>query len=229
MEQPTVGSLVALTCAVVAAAILVGYLVRRPPLHGMTKLWLLLGLGVLPISAAMIGNVEGYETTKQRQFCGSCHVMVLHTDDSNDPHSMSLAARHARNKLFGDENCYVCHADYGMFGTIATKIGGMRHVWEYYTRYRNVPVDDALKTIHLYKPYTNENCMQCHSTTLDLWLKTPDHRATLAALRTNEVSCASGGCHGFAHPFSKGAKGASLGAPNAVSGAKAALMFPGGG
>ena len=41
--------------------------------------------------------------------------------------------------MFGSENCYVCHANYGMFGTIVTKAGGMRHVWLYLTEYRNSP------------------------------------------------------------------------------------------
>ena len=52
--------------------------------------------------------------------------------DASDPASTSLAARHGRNALFGDPNCYTCHADYGMYGTVHTKIGGLRHVAAYY-------------------------------------------------------------------------------------------------
>ena len=196
-------ALLALASAAVAGAILVTYLVRRPELHHATKMWLLLGLGVLPITAAMAGNVEGFEATKSRAFCGSCHVMVPHTSDSNDRMSLSLASRHARNKLFGDENCYVCHADYGMFGTVATKLGGMKHVWKYYTEYRTTSLEEARKTIHLYEPYPNQSCMQCHSTQTALWLTVPDHKASLEDVRASRISCASGGCHGFAHPFTK--------------------------
>jgi len=203
-HQPPL-TLLALICAAVAAGILVTYLVRRPPLVGSTKLWLLLGLGVFPIGVAAAGNVEGFRATKQRTFCGSCHVMIPHASDSNDPNSFSLASRHARNHLFGDENCYVCHADYGMFGTVMTKLGGMRHVYEYVTHYRNVPIEDAKQTIHLRAPYLNENCMQCHSTKLDLWQKHPDHKSALEDVRSGRVSCASAGCHGFAHPFWKSA------------------------
>jgi cytochrome c-type protein NapC len=133
----------AIFCAGISAVILVVYLVRRPPLVGATKLWLLLGLGVFPIGAAAAGNIEGFRATKQRVFCGSCHVMVPHASDSNDGGSSSLASRHARNQLFGGENCYVCHADYGMYGTILTKLGGMRHVWMYATEYKDVPIDEA--------------------------------------------------------------------------------------
>jgi hypothetical protein len=188
---------------------LVAYLIRRPPLVHATRIWLLCALGVFPITAAMTGNVQGYETTKARSFCASCHVMIPHTSDSDDRSSHSLSSRHARNKLFGDENCYSCHADYGMFGTITTKLGGMRHVWMYYTQYRNTSLAEAKKTIHLYAPYPNDNCMQCHSTTGDVWLATPDHRATVVDARAGRLSCASGGCHGFAHPSTKIASAAT--------------------
>ena len=112
----------------------------------------LLGLGVFPIGAAFAGNVQGFEATKDRVFCGSCHVMALHRADSDDLASGSLASRHARNGMFGSENCYVCHANYGMFGTIVTKAGGLKHVWLYFTEYRRRPVEEAKKTIHLREP-----------------------------------------------------------------------------
>lgn len=194
----------ALVCAGASACILVVYLVRGPALVRATKVWLALGLGVFPIGVAAMGNIEGFEATKKREFCGSCHVMALHSADSDDPESGSLASRHARNAMFGDENCYGCHADYGMFGTIVTKAGGMRHVWLYYTQYRETPLEEAKKTIRLRAPYPNDNCMQCHSTRDQLWLKTPDHKASLEDVRTDRMSCASAGCHGLAHPFFTG-------------------------
>ena len=196
-------TIIALTCAALAAVILITFLVRKPSLVGATKWWLLLGLGVFPLGVAAAGNVEGFEATKQRRFCGSCHVMIPHASDSDDPASSSLASRHARNNLFGSENCYVCHADYGMFGTVFTKLGGMRHVYEYLAHYRNVSLEEAKRTIHLRQPYPNENCMQCHTTRLDLWAKVPDHKSSLTEVRAGRISCASAGCHGFAHPFTK--------------------------
>jgi cytochrome c-type protein NapC len=202
VNQPPL-TLIALACAGLSALILVVYLVRRPSLVGATKLWLLLGLGVFPIGVAAAGNIEGFRATKQRTFCGSCHVMGPHASDSNDVRSSSLASRHARNNLFGEENCYVCHADYGMYGTILTKLGGMRHVWMYATEYKNVPIEEAKQTIRIRKPYPNDNCMQCHSTKLDIWTRVPDHKSSLEDVRSGRLSCASGGCHGFAHPFWK--------------------------
>ena len=144
LHQPPL-ALFAFVCAGFAAIILIVYLVRRPPLVGVTKVWLFLGLGVFPIGVAAAGNYQGFEATKERKFCGSCHVMIPHASDSNDLQSGSLASRHARNKLFGDTNCYVCHADYGMYGTIVTKMGGMRHVWLYVTEFRNMSLAEAKK------------------------------------------------------------------------------------
>jgi cytochrome c nitrite reductase small subunit len=195
-------AVVEIACAGLSAVVLIAYLVFRPPLVRATKIWLLLGLGVFPIGAAFSGNVHGFEATKEREFCGSCHVMALHRADSDDPKSDSLASRHARNAMFGSENCYVCHANYGMFGTILTKAGGLRHVWLYLTEYRSTPVEEAKRTIHLREPAQMDgNCMQCHSTKDTLWLKVPDHRATVNDTRGDRLSCASAGCHGIAHPF----------------------------
>jgi hypothetical protein len=191
---------IALVCAGFSVVILIAYLVLRPALTYAIKIALLLGLGVFPIGVAIAGNIEGFQATEKRQFCGSCHVMAPHAKDSEDPTSFSLASRHARNKLFGSDNCYVCHADYGMYGTILTKIGGMRHVWLYYTQYRTMPIAEAKNTIHLRHPFPNDNCMQCHSTEDLIWLKLPDHRAALDDVRADRVSCASKGCHGLAHP-----------------------------
>ena len=108
----------ALACAGASALLVLWYLVRRPQLTHATKLVLLAGIGILPLATATTGNVAGFEATKTRRFCGSCHVMTPYSNDSADPHSTTLAARHARNGMFGDENCYACHADYGMYGTV---------------------------------------------------------------------------------------------------------------
>ena len=191
-----------LACAALSAVILVAYLVLRPPLVRATKVALLLGLGVFPIGAAFAGNVQGFEATKEREFCGSCHVMALHSADSDDPTSGSLASRHARNAMFGKENCYSCHADYGMFGTVVTKAGGLRHVWLYLTEYRTKSLAYDKQNIHLRDTEAmNRNCMECHSTRDTLWLKVPDHKASLEDERAGRLSCASEGCHGLAHPF----------------------------
>ncbi|HKU38093.1 MAG TPA: NapC/NirT family cytochrome c [Polyangiales bacterium] len=190
-------------CAVLAAIILVWFLARKPALTGGVKFVLLLGIGVLPIGSAATGNIAGFEHTKHRSFCGSCHVMGPYREDSESLASHSLASMHARNEEFGADNCYECHKDYGAFSTMMTKLGGMLHVYHYYTHYSSVDVKTALAEIQLYKPFSNSNCMRCHSTQARDWLSVADHEATLPRLRNGEVSCASAGCHGPVHPFSK--------------------------
>lgn len=198
---------VAAASALGAGAILVMHLVRRPSMTGRSgrsaKLLLLLGLGVLPITSATTANVSGFKATQGRQFCGSCHVMEPYAHDSEDPQSRSLAAIHGRNHLFGHDNCYYCHKDYGMYGYVLTKMGGMRHVYLYLTEFRSMPLEQSKHEIRIRAPLPNTNCMSCHTTTGPRWLSIGDHAASLEGVRAGRVSCASPGCHGYAHPMTK--------------------------
>jgi hypothetical protein len=198
---------VATGAAVLAAVILLMHLVRRLGFgleNGThTRLWLLLGLGVLPISSAATANVAGFKATQSRGFCGSCHVMEPHAHDSDDGGSNSLAAIHARNASFGQDNCYACHKDYGMYGYVLTKAGGMRHVYLYLTEYHAMPLEESKHAIRILHPVPNENCTYCHTTTAPRWLSIGDHASSLEAVRTGKVGCASPGCHGYAHPMTK--------------------------
>lgn len=201
--------LAALGCVTAAAAILVGYLVRRPPLTPGIKLLLFFGLGVFPIGTALTGNVANFQVTQQRTFCGSCHVMDPHALDAADPNSQSLAALHSRLPHFGGQSCYVCHADYGMFGTITTKIGGMHHVWDFYTQDWDAP---GHRPPQLYKPYDSAACLQCH-----VPMREPVPLAHLVhkdVIESGEVTCARSGCHGPPHPTDPyGTATPSAGAP----------------
>lgn len=195
-----------LTLAVGAAVILVWYLWARPPLVASTKLALLIGVAILPAGSALSGNLLGFQTTTERQFCGSCHVMEPYTDDASDPNSETLAAIHGRNAWFGHVNCYTCHSNYEMFGTVHTKIGGMKHVYAYYGGHNKTPITEFLEVVEIYKPFPNHNCMQCHSTTAPRFNAVEDHVGSMEEVRAGTMSCASDGCHGPAHPFSKEAK-----------------------
>jgi len=194
---------VSVASAAAAAVILLVHLLRRREVTAATRVWLLLGLGVLPIVTAGTANIEGFEATQSRKFCGSCHVMTPHAEDSGDPKSVSLAAVHARNEYFGQNNCYTCHKDYGMYGYVLTKAGGMRHVYLYLTEYRNMPLAESKPSIRILAPLPNASCMHCHTTTAPHWLAVPDHASALDAVKSGEMSCASAGCHGFAHPMTK--------------------------
>ena len=209
---------VALVSGAIAASILLYFLIKRPPLDLGMKLALLLGLGVFPAVCAATSTVAGMEQTTHREFCGSCHTMDEHFENATDPHAQSLAARHTRNPFFGEESCYVCHADYGMFGYALTKFGGMKHVYYYYLGgYRGMTKDESRRDVHIAKPYDNTNCRQCHTTTAHVWRSVPDHTSLQKELASNKVSCASPGCHGFAHPFTKGPNGLGVLPPASAS------------
>ena len=202
-EKDWLGAIALLTAAA-AAAILIRHLVRRPPLDLAHKVLLLFGLGFLPALSALSSSIAGMTATTNREFCGSCHVMQAHFQNAIDPKAQSLAARHTRNPYFGEHSCYTCHADYGMYGYALTKLGGLRHVYMYYLGgYRQMPLETAKAEIRLVKPYQNLNCQQCHTTTVAYWKRVPDHAALAREFSENRVSCASVGCHGFAHPFNK--------------------------
>lgn len=191
--------LAALAAAAVSVAIIVWYLIRRPPLGRLTKALLFLGLGVMPLGVALTGNISGYEYTLKRPFCGSCHVMGAYVRDAEDPSSKSLAAIHSRNNRFGGESCYTCHADYQMFGAVTTKLNGLRHLYYYITEYASTgPDGEGGPTIHLYKSYSNKTCMTCHSTGAPRWSGVAEHQAMLDDIRKNEMSCIM--CHTEVHP-----------------------------
>jgi cytochrome c-type protein NapC len=199
---------IALVAALISAAIIVWYLVRRPPLARATKVLLLFGLGVMPIGVALTGNVAGYEYTLSREFCSSCHVMLPYTEDAADPRSTSLAAVHSRNAVFGNASCYECHADYAIFGAVTTKANGLKHLFHYVTEYSNTgPYGEGGPKIHMYKPFQNGMCTRCHSTRAPTWLKVEDHAGMIEEIRAGDANCID--CHTEIHPraFAHGGTG----------------------
>lgn len=198
-----IGAAAVLT-AVAAMVLLIRFLIRRPALTTGVRIELLLGLAVLPFLAAVTTTASGMERTTEREFCGSCHVMETHLSDLVDPTSRSLASRHSRNQQVGPHACYICHADYGMLGYPLTKLTGMSHVWNYYLGgYRTMSLEKFHAEVRVAKPFPNSNCQQCHSGTLASFTNVKEHFALHDELAANQVSCASAGCHGVAHPFSK--------------------------
>ncbi len=194
----------AVAAAGISLLLLLHHLIVRPKLTGGTKLKLLLGLGVFPAVTAIGSTATGLHHTTEREFCGGCHVMGAHLADVENPESMSLAARHGRNPMMGKVACYTCHANYGMLGYPLTKLTGMAHVYNYYLGgYRSWPLEKFLGEVRVAKAFPNSNCQQCHSGTLKSFKDTKEHRAMAEELAANKVSCASPGCHGVAHPFSK--------------------------
>jgi len=51
--------------------------------------------------------------------------------------------------------CYICHANYAMFGGFRAKLNGLQHV---YVQHFGTPHNP----IRLYEPYNNRECLHCH-------------------------------------------------------------------
>src|SRR5262249_15602726 len=100
-----------------------------PPATGL----LLAGVAIIPITASGLGTVLVFERAERVEFCASCHLtMQSYVDDLRDPKSHSLAALHYKNRYIADNQCYVCHTSYGVFGTVGAKKEGLIDVYKYY-------------------------------------------------------------------------------------------------
>ena len=125
---------VVLGSAAAAAAILVWYLVKRPPIDTHVKLWLLLGLGVFPVLAAASSTVSGMEATTHREFCGSCHVMDSHFRNAIDPAGAITGRSPHAQSLFRRARAATCVTPTLRHVRLRFDQSwqGLRHVYEYY-------------------------------------------------------------------------------------------------
>jgi len=118
---------------------------------------LALGVAVFPILTSGFGTVLVFERAQTVEFCGSCHrTMGAFVDDMKNPASNSLAAVHYKNRYIPDNQCYVCHTNYGIFGNWQGKIDGLKDVFGYYTHTFSGPPK-------LRHPYANDDCLKCHA------------------------------------------------------------------
>jgi cytochrome c-type protein NapC len=159
------------------------------------KMLAFVALFVLPVTTAWMGFAEHWERSKTKEFCLSCHVMKpygksLYVDDNE-----YIPAVHFQNNYVpSDHACYTCHTSYALYGSIQAKVGGMRHLWVYYTH--SYP-----DTIKLYHPYNNRECLHCHggSRKFEAVDAHKDTDTTFAAIVGGRVSCLESGCHDVAH------------------------------
>jgi cytochrome c nitrite reductase small subunit len=115
------------------------------------------GVVIIPIAASGLGTVLVFERAEKVEFCASCHLtMQTFVNDMTNAKSESLAAVHYKNRYISDDQCYVCHTSYGIFGTVEAKKEGMIDVYKYFTRTFKLPVK-------LRHPYKNDDCLKCHA------------------------------------------------------------------
>jgi cytochrome c nitrite reductase small subunit len=181
-------SLLGVVCA--AALILYVVLFRRKQIASAASQWLLfIGICVMPLPVMLLGSAVGLEQAKDISFCQHCHVMQPFVEDMRSPASDRLAAVHFKNRYIQRDHCYVCHTDYGLFGTVEAKLAGMGHVWKESTGSYTVPVRIA-------RPYRFTICLDCHAESAK-FNAVPEHRGLLPRIASGEARCTS--CHRSSH------------------------------
>jgi hypothetical protein len=148
------------------------------------------GLIVAPAGALTVANYHVFVGVEKVQGCASCHIMRPMVNDMHEPSSDTLAARHYRNKWIAEDQCYHCHTDYGLSGSLEAKMEGFRHLARYTTHTYPEPV-------RLRGEYLNQNCLNCHRGTA-LFDAVSSHRTIGDELSDNRMTCLN--CHGLAHP-----------------------------
>jgi cytochrome c-type protein NapC len=190
--MPTPAAL--LTLLALVTLILVARLIWRPEVshEAWGRVLGFLALFILPAVLGLLAARTHLERSTSTEFCLSCHVM--------EPFGASLgadtglaAAHYQNNRVAREQACYSCHTDYTMYGDLAAKWRGVRHVYVYYIGTTPEPEE-----IELYSPYENRECLHCHGGARSFEEVAIHGFGNMReALETNETSCL--GCHGPAH------------------------------
>lgn len=154
-------------------------------------------LFILPVAAGSLGGYEHLERSKQTGFCLSCHTMSEHGKSLYIDDSTFLPASHFQNhRVPADKACFTCHTDYTMYGDINAKLRGLKHVYVQYLG--NIPRPSEIK---LYTPYNNRECLHCHdgARTFEEGVSHNLDPELLPAIKSNQMSCLSSGCHEQKH------------------------------
>lgn len=181
----------ALAMALLSVALIAWTLVaHRGRLAGFrARLLLFVGVCGVPLPAMLMSTAVGLEQSKAIAFCDSCHLMRAFVADMKDPASLSLSALHFRNRYIQEEHCYSCHTDYGLFGTLEAKVGGMSHVWS----------DFAGAGGGLVRPKTNYRftiCLNCHGQS-SKFIARKDHAGVVRKVVSGQSACTQ--CHNRSH------------------------------
>jgi len=162
--------------------------VRSRGVTATSKAMLFGAILVLPVMVVFLATAHGMQESMTVDSCGACHVMDGHVKDLRDPKSTSLAAVHYKNRYIQTDQCYTCHSDYGMFGTVSAKMAGLGHT--YYNLTGTYP-----KPIKIRAPYPNVRCLSCHGGAANFVAK--HEKDQIDRLLASKDSCLD--CHGPAH------------------------------
>ena len=192
--------------ALIVALILVSWIwFRDRQVEGTGLVLNLLALGIFPLFLLAVGNFAVLEYAKEAQFCGTCHItMKAYVDDLHRPNGQSLASLHTQNRFAPGSECYSCHANYGVHGTVSAKMTGLRHVYKYTTKTYHLP-------IKMPEPFANSLCLKCHEGAKRFMAQSAhlDGTQVAAELRSGQTECIQ--CHGPAHEIPKAKQTAAAG------------------
>ena len=182
----------ALVMALAAIAVILLALIarRRRMTEVQARALLFFGVCVLPLPVMMMSTAVGLEQAKDIDFCRSCHAMRPFVEDMRSAASPRLAAVHYKQRYIQEDHCYVCHTDYGLFGTVEAKLGGMAHIWREITGTYRLPI--AVKT-----GYRFTICLNCHGQSLK-FLERPEHAGVVDDTVRGTSKCST--CHDLSHP-----------------------------
>jgi len=151
-----------------------------------------LSIIAIPIMIMFTANYHVFETSKTVEACMNCHVMKPMGNDMLNRGSQTLAARHMTNNWIKENQCYGCHKDYGLNGTLKAKTDGYRHLMRYITKTYTEPI--------IYRgEFNSNNCLSCHQGT-PTFDNLKVHQPVILNLdkKSSTISCMN--CHGKAHP-----------------------------
>jgi cytochrome c-type protein NapC len=189
------GVLIAL---IVLTIVLAGVFLVRPSITAGTtgKILAFIGLCVLPALCIGTGMSSHMERSQQTSYCISCHSMESHGKSLYVLDPSYIPAQHFQNHFVPpDQACYTCHTDYTMYGPLKDKLKGLRYV---YMEYVSTPP----KIIHLDGTYSNSQCLHCHEGSRN-FEENLARMPPLAALKSDQISCISSGCHDTIHNASE--------------------------
>jgi len=167
---------------------------RGGTITGTTRGWLFVAVALVPLMVAFLSFAYGLESTTTVSSCGSCHVMNPFVRDLENVKSDTLAATHFKNRYIRENQCYTCHSDYGLGGTLKAKFAGLGHVWRYTTGSYDLP-------IKMGQPYPNTRCLGCHGESQKFLNAAGHPKEDMRPLIDGTVSCLA--CHGPAHAEQK--------------------------
>jgi len=163
---------------------------RRRLSEFQARALLFVGICVLPLPVMMMSTAVGLEQAKDIEFCRSCHAMRPFVEDMRNVQSPRLAAVHFKHRYIQEDHCYVCHTDYGLFGTVEAKLGGMAHIWREVAGTYRLPI--AVKGRYRYTI-----CLNCHGQSLK-FVRRKEHAGVVDRTLLGQSACTD--CHDLSHP-----------------------------